>query len=443
MKSANPAGALVFPPLVGQHGHRYTPAAIRQAETDIEAELRNGDLNLHVVKGSLVISDKSLHRNSDRSRVITFWVITSEVCNAGKQRIGFLGSYLATRTTTMQPLVTSIPEEMVNPTSKIPTLGGRNLSKAGRTKQWLSGLLFWNEIRKSTLTWMDLDASYGVNWVDLIPWDSTLLQSVLNQHCLSTHAQPLEMLTSVVWTDIRDIMQGAQDLTDATQAANNTEASLENQRIVNYLLKCRTNIATKCVQDKAWPMPSLGLLEESAITPAPALDTTKFQYSMPLAGNLPIRQEWMTSMEAKLKTTEAKQAFASLVKVHNEEANPSGVPWKGDKKRTAETVEDPVPEALMDLEGEPKTAGDLGTDGVSKVDGAIPNCVNHTLLVKDGKLYMDPHEDAGFDKQLFFICLCCSFRFRVCFDCLIVLSKWLFKQLFIIKVFDLLRLLWM
>ena len=65
--------------------------------------------------------------------------------------------------------------------------------------------------------------------------------------------------------------------------------------------------------------------------PEPTFDVAKLRTSMLYVENwLPLKQEWLDIMDAKLHTTHGR--FEKAIEEHNKEVNPSGVPFKGRKR---------------------------------------------------------------------------------------------------------------
>ncbi len=79
------------------------------------------------------------------------------------------------------------------------SMGARSLSKAQGSKQWYSGVPFWDGIRSAVADHMGLDASDGIAWVDLLPYDDKLVHSVIQAYSQQSAKVPTQMLITTVW----------------------------------------------------------------------------------------------------------------------------------------------------------------------------------------------------------------------------------------------------
>ena len=57
--------------------------------------------------------------------------------------------------------------------------GADALTKAQRSKQWHTGVGFWDGFTSSVLNGLGLRVTDGVAWIDLLPYDDKLQHSVI------------------------------------------------------------------------------------------------------------------------------------------------------------------------------------------------------------------------------------------------------------------------
>ena len=164
-----------------------------------------------VRRGFLPIKSDSLGgAKSDRPGVHPIWILMSDQTEldpkTGKQRLKnkWASSFLARRGTTTASLDVLAYKDMLNPCAPLvrATSGGYSMSKSQRRKQWLTGVSFFNEVRRSLLEWMPFSSSDGVAFVDLTPWDDKLSASVFQGSREQTAKQPAQMLVSPIWADM-------------------------------------------------------------------------------------------------------------------------------------------------------------------------------------------------------------------------------------------------
>ena len=77
-----------------------------------------------------------------------------------------------------------------------------NLSKAMRTKQWLTGPDVWQGLRTSLLQWLNLNPAWGVDWVDICPYDPWLAISVLNDMVNQDRDTATQMVVMTLYLDM-------------------------------------------------------------------------------------------------------------------------------------------------------------------------------------------------------------------------------------------------
>ena len=141
------------------------------------------------------------------------------------------------------------------------------------------------------------------------------------------------------------------------------EASAK-RNILDYASNLMRRWLFSAVEKKAYAIPGLRLPQPLAPGgPPPTYNENSFTVCFPRSdGSLPIRQavldEWLTCGSA-----DVQMSFNQLVDEHNKEVNPSGQPWKGNKRAASSTATDVQEESqavtITPAEGDPKTETDL------------------------------------------------------------------------------------
>lgn len=146
----------------------------------------------------------------------------------------------------------------------------------------------------------------------------------------------------------------------------------------------------------------LSVANAAALSP-PTIDPKAFVQTCPNAvGALPLRQDILDLMGQKIKSEGIKQEFDEIVKKHNAAHNRSGVPYKGEAKRTAQEVDrEGMAEEMArakvygpEVKG-PKVIGDVDQDNI--FPGQHPD---HQFCIKDGKLYAYAVDDCLISSKL-------------------------------------------
>ena len=134
--------------------------------------------------------------------------------------------------------------------------------------------------------------------------------------------------------------------------------------------------------------------------PEPTFDVAKLRTSMLSVENwLPLKQEWLDIMDAKLNATHGR--FQKAIEEHNKEVNPSGVPFKG-RKRTPEHVTGHGAEISDESDAITVTPMDITIEALEPDQRAQGNTKRHTpheLLNKNGKLLVLCSEDGVLSKK--------------------------------------------
>ena len=369
--------ALIFAPNTGKPGDVYAEHTIKQSVEDISQVLQNEELHLHITQGSLHFNEESLGgKNSTRPGTHTFWLAMSDARDTSSGSRGlnclFSKSYLSRRGRPCGELEVLDRKAWVNPMSPLTRLGGGNaMSKAQRSKQWLTGQQFWTAIRESLLLWTGLDASNGVAYVDLLPYDDKLQHSVLSTSQGLGSKVPCQMVVAPIWAKMVKM--------------DNVE-HVDNARVESFIKGSARRFAATLVREGKLTLEGLDPkpVQGPGSSP-PTYDEAMFKITCPnAAGFLPLRQEWIDSISAKIQTKTAR--LHQLMDAHNKAANPSGVPYKGEKKRPAEVQDSESQSAkeIPDAGAHSPTSRDVFTneecvEGIHK---------DHEFFVKEGKLWL-------------------------------------------------------
>ena len=82
----------------------------------------------------------------------TFWMVISGVTENGKLVSRFASSYLRIRKTPYGEVDALPREDWTNPAADVVRPGGsKNLSKAQKSKQWITGLTLWMQVCQASM----------------------------------------------------------------------------------------------------------------------------------------------------------------------------------------------------------------------------------------------------------------------------------------------------
>jgi len=155
-------------------------------------------------------------------------------------------------------------------------------------------------------------------------------------------------------------------------------------RIETFIKRAVRDYVTALIKDKTLKFDDVPVTQAPATGAAPpTYDASKFVQTCPnAAGSLPLRQDILDLMHQKLLDESVKKAFAECVDKHNEKYNVSGVPYKGEGKRTSsdaqlaeeELKRSKVYEVSNNVMGAEFTNLDAGT--------FVGQTADHTCMVK-------------------------------------------------------------
>ena len=360
--------AFFIGPNVGGHGATYDEQEMEKTQDDCEAALKTPEVEMKVRRCQLIFSLDSISSRA-RASVHPMWMAMSGQVAADETLVcKFASSQLwhrrAVHNISMKPLA-----NYVLPLAGIPPMQPNNLCKAHLFKQHISGVDLMDKLKENLWSGMDVSASHGAVFVDLLPYDDSLIMSTVQGLAKSRPKQPQEMVVSCIWA------RGDQD-TDKRRA--NAE----------WLQGATHRSIDRMVRSKLLVIDGFDFKEFHPEGVAPVNDTKLYSLTFPTAeGNLAMRQTALDEWSVK---------FARLKKDYDEtvEFNPSGFPYKADgQKRQAPSTEGeeaegaPFPEDCMveSLEALKKAEGSLST--VRSLLSTV-----HLVFTSKGAMYLHAQE---------------------------------------------------
>ena len=177
----------------------------------------------------------------------------------------FQDSHLYQHGRTLSELEVLKTKDYINPRLAISRQsGGAALSKSQRSKQWHTGISFWEGIRSSVFSRMQLSSSKGVMWVDVLPHDDKFQQSVILSHANKHPKSPPEAIVSVIWANMGTCGPQAEDKVD-------------NGRIESFLKKSLQLYSTRLIREKVLEFDDIdvGQVQGDTAMKAPSIDVLR------------------------------------------------------------------------------------------------------------------------------------------------------------------------
>ena len=384
--SPSMSAAIIIAPNTGK-SDSYNEAAIAEAQDDVEKELKQDTWKCWMKRGTLSLAEDSIGGSkSKRPGVCPMWLMTSDARGTkGELLASFTKSHLFKRGTTMEYLRCLPYEAMVNPCQSMLRPGGGNrMSKSQRSKQWHTGRSFWDGVRSSVLQGLGLSNCDGVAWVDVTPYDDKLQQSVIMAYGEQSVNTPSQCIVSPIWANL------------GVQGPDSTE-KVDNDRVSKFISSSSQAFASNRISDGSLKFEGLDVeaARKASATQPPTYDVAMFAQTCPNAtGALPLRQAVLDLLRSKVTKASLTKELDEILAVHDKSFNPSGVPYKGDKRPVPEDqgANNPEEEARAKAYGPevdgPKSAADFGAN--SALAGLA---TDHEFYVKDGKLYVHGLQD--------------------------------------------------
>lgn len=313
--------AIVIGPNVAGHGSTYDETAMEKCQDDCEVALKQEDLALKVRRGQIVFSLESIVSRT-RASVHPMWVCTSNQTGGdGELLCKFSASQLWHRRAAHHVEMKNMSQFVLPFTGVTPVLP-QNLSKAQMTKQHITGVDLMDKLKENLWKGMNVSPSYGVAYVDLLPYDDSLLLSTVKGLSQSRPKEPQEMVISVVWA------RGDQD-------SDKRRANAE------WLEDAIRRAIGRMVRGKLLSLDGFDFKDYEPEGAAPVSDPQVYALTFPTAeGQLAMRQTALDDWGAKF--ARLKKDFDAAVEKHNKAFNPSGFPYKGDgqKRQAPSTAEE-------------------------------------------------------------------------------------------------------
>lgn len=276
--------AIVLAPNVGKPGDAYDEIKIQEAEDEMDNLLREDQYNLRATRGFIAFSEESVGSGkSKRPGGTTFWFLVSRVRNAKGNLVSkWNGCYLQVRKRTVRECPVLPRQSWLNPCCPIARpLGGSNISKAARSKQWCTGEGFWRTVLQSAVEWLSLDKSWVVFVVDLHPYDGTLQKAITSLHS-SADKVPEFAAIGPIWVNLGTVDDGESD-----KPSNLRIESFCRQAIQTHI---ESELRSGRLKVPDFSMPEAN--EQTAVSP-PVYNESFFVVTCPNAsGHLPVRQDF-------------------------------------------------------------------------------------------------------------------------------------------------------
>ena len=335
-------------PNTATHGNVYEESSIMDTHDKIDELLREPNLRLKVRRGSLIFSAPP-PGHVRKALGHPMWIAVSESTDGeGKLASIFTQSALWHQRVVQGMSYKPVADFVVPGNTSIKVGGATSLSKAQIHKQQVTGHSFIDAVNLALLQGLSSRNQLAA-WLDLTPYDTSLVQSVQNNRALQC-----------VCSAFSSKLSGVKDM-----AAWFEDAS---KRIAEHHLRATM-----------W----------RDFTPdgeRPTYSTAAFSLCRPVTdgtSTLPLRQDSLTEWTGVFHRQ--AEAFEKVVQEHNARFNPSGVPWKQEHAPPNREIEDGQAEALT---GGVERSTISGGHEVTSRNPAV------SLIVQgDGKLYLHPSAD--------------------------------------------------
>lgn len=367
--------AIIISPNVAGHGHTYEEQETVQVQDEVENFLRKEEYNLKTRRGQIVFSNESINSRTRPSVHPMIMCMSNQTKDDGELACLFGSSQLWHRRAV--PLVKMKPNsEYVLPMQGQTVVAAENLSKAQMHKQHISGVDLMDKLKEWLWKGMNMSQQFGAVYVDLLPYDDSLLLSTVQGLARARPKEPQEMVVTCCWA------RGDQD---GDVRKKNAE----------WLTAAVGRAMDRLIRQKLLSLPNVVVKEYTPEGTTPTNDSSLYSLTFPTAdGNLAMRQnaldEWGPKF-ARLKS-DYEEAIAS----HNKLFNSSGCPYKADgRKRAGEAIGDDVEEGepflddcvVESLEELRKAHGNLST-----VHSSQPELFN-LIFTSKGHLFLHALED--------------------------------------------------
>jgi hypothetical protein len=307
-------------------------------------------------------------------------LVSKQMTPQNKLKSVFTQSFLWKRRRVAEPVQLLQRKDFINPTANIQRHDARNLSRPQELRQHFTGVNMWNQIIKDL--WVDVPANRGdvCVYVDLCPYDDTFAGAIINQKSENSSigtALPQAACISIAWVQL--------------------DSPTDKMKIAKFLKQSIRTTIYRDTMDKKYKLPALAddIFNPPKIETVPTVVLSDYTVCRPQDdGTLPILQtchdEWSAIPGLEVE-------FKDLVDSHNAKFNPSGVPWKGQKRPTPDVQEeedDKLAQPVSAKEGDPTTKEDADKAyGSPLTVPAHPGGVE-LLFYQDHGLFLHSNADA-------------------------------------------------
>ena len=335
-------------------------------------------VGLYISMDGMYSADRSGHHE-------LMMVVSKQMSKTNKLRSEFSNSFLWKRRRTSEPVQLLQRKDFINPTAAIQRHDSRNLSHPQELRQHYTGISMWNQVIKDL--WMDIPVNRGdaCVYVDLCPYDAYFPLSIIHQKSENAAigmGLPQSACISVAWVkfDEKD----------------------DKPRIVAYTKKTIALTIYRETMEKKYKLPALSedIFTRPKIENVPSINLSDFTVCRPQDdGTLPILQTCYDEWSA---IPGVDTEFKELVDQHNQKHNPSGVPWKAQKRTSLaqapevqeEDDDEKLAQPINSKDGDPTTKDDADKAyGVAHTIPAHPAGVE-LLIYPDVGLFIHASNDA-------------------------------------------------
>ena len=181
--------AMLIGPNVAGHGHTYDDTYCEKAQDDTEQLLKQEEHGLRVRRGQIVFAQDSISSRTRSGAHIMWMCMSNQMKNENEVACEFEKSSLWHRRVIagvqMKP-----NGEFVLPFAGVPPTSAENLAKAQMFKQHISGVDLINKFKESLWKGMQVSPKNGAVYVDVLPYDDSVLLSTVQSLSKSKPKEP-------------------------------------------------------------------------------------------------------------------------------------------------------------------------------------------------------------------------------------------------------------
>lgn len=279
---------------------------------DQGVDLAFRSLGLYISMDGMYSADRAGHH--ELLMLVSRQMQSEKSEKVAKLKTMFANSFLWKRRRVSDAVQLLQRKDFINPLASIHRHDVRNLSYPQELRQHFTGVSMWNQIIKDLWTDISVTRSDLCIYVDLCPYDDSLAGAIINQKSENSSvgtSLPQAACMSIVWV---------------------ADTPADKARIVKFLSQAIRTTIYKETMDKKYKLPALAdeIFNQPKIESVPALVLGDYTVCLPQDdGSLPILQ---TCYDEWLAVPGVDAEFKEAVADHDKKFNPSGVPWKGQKR---------------------------------------------------------------------------------------------------------------